>query len=114
MQLLVPRIGILKPGTRKTKIHVDRIRTCDLIIHAIEQVLLISSIVQHGDFWPIQESATVQAVHSDEVAPLLSPVGKIDPNVRGAKTAIACVHPPCWLGHSQAGARRYLDNDARL
>src|SRR5260370_41666900 len=70
--------------------------------------------MQHRELWPIKESAAAQTVQSKEVAPLRAPICEIEAHGSSAKTAVGSVHPARWPGYSLAGARRHLDDDARL
>jgi hypothetical protein len=50
VQLLIPGVGILKPGTRIADVQVDSIRLRNLVIHAVEHVLFVAFIVQRDQF----------------------------------------------------------------
>ena len=78
MKLLVVRIGILKPGTREAQVEVNGVRSRELVVHAVEQVLLITLGVHYSKLRRIKKPARVQAARGNEIPPLLPSVTKFE------------------------------------
>jgi len=46
-----------------------------VVVHTIEEIFFVASIVQHGKFRRIKEASAIQTAQRNEVAPLFSAVG---------------------------------------
>src|ERR1700746_166259 len=95
--LRVKRIGILKPGTRVSQIQVDGIAGRDLVVHAVEQVFLISLGVYHGELGWIEETTAIECVGRNEIAPLVAAVGEVDADIGGPERTVRSSHSSGWL-----------------
>src|ERR1035437_4463016 len=73
----VVRVGRLKPGTTVIQIQVTRVGRRHCVIDAVEDVLLVSLVVEDGELGGIEEAAGVEAVGLDEVTPLRTAIGQI-------------------------------------
>ena len=73
----VKRIRCLEPASTVAEVQMNRVGGGELIVHAVEQVLFIALVVEHGEFWRVEEAASVQAAYGDEVSPVLAAVRKI-------------------------------------
>src|SRR5208337_4238408 len=62
-------------------------------------------IVQRLVFRPIQESACVQSVRRNEVAPVVAAVRKIESTVGTSKGAVRGRNASVWLGYTEARPR---------
>src|SRR5260370_35978805 len=102
------------PRAAVGQVQVQSIFLRDLKIQPVKPVFLITFGMNHLDFRWIQESPALQSVYGDEVPPFLSPIGKIEANVRGAKTSVGTVYSPRRFGHAEPGFRGYFDHQARF
>ncbi len=50
----------------------------ELVVDAIEDVLLVALVVEDGELGRVEEAAGVEAVDLDEVAPVLAAVAEVD------------------------------------
>ena len=85
-----------------------------LIIHAVEEVLLVSLVVHHDEFRRIEEAAGIQAVGGDEISPVLAAVAEVEAHIGVPKAAVFGGQAAVRRGHSLAGARGYVDDQACL
>src|SRR5216684_5404056 len=70
--------------------------------------------MDHLELRRIEESARVQAVCGDEIAPLLTSKRYVHASVRRPEAPIRSSQTANWFGLAEAGTRRYLDHQARL
>src|SRR5580765_2060791 len=59
MRLRIERVGILKPGTCVSEVHVDGIRLVGLKVHTVKDVLLVTLGMHDGKFRWIEEPAGI-------------------------------------------------------
>src|SRR6266404_1320532 len=59
MRLRIERVGILKPGTCVSQVHVDCIGPVGLKVHAVKDVLLVPLVMHHSKFRWIEEPAGI-------------------------------------------------------
>src|SRR4029077_6307940 len=104
----------LKPRPRILEISVDRILVRELIVHSIENVRLISFVVNRLKFRWIEKAPGFQSICRDEVAPSLIAVGQVETYVGRTKAAIRGNDASSRLRHSQTGFRCYLDHQTGL
>src|SRR5689334_23696218 len=71
-------IGVwrLKPRARVLQVSVKRICRIELVVDAIEDVLLVAFVVQRLELGAVEEAAGVETADGDEVAPVLAAVCK--------------------------------------
>src|SRR4029077_3601182 len=93
---------------------MDRIRLRHLIIDAVKQILFIPLVMDDSELRWVKKPATVQAIHRNEVPPILPSVSKIETtiygpkaSIRGGKRAVGCSDPLPRTG-------RNIDHYARL
>src|SRR4029077_11135307 len=88
LKLLVERIGILEPGTRKSRVELDGVLIGQLEIKAIEGVLLVALVVHYLEFGRVEKPAGVQSAQGNVVAPFRASVGKVHIAGRRAERAV--------------------------
>ncbi len=66
----------LEPGARVLQIGVQRVGVVELIVDAVEDVLLVALVVQRLELGAVEKASGVQAADRDEVAPTLSAIGE--------------------------------------
>src|ERR1035437_6239156 len=107
----VVRVGRLKPGTTVIQIQVDRVGRRYCVIDAVEDVLLVSLVVEDGELGGIEKAASVEAVGLNEVAPLRVAIGEIESGGRRTEGAIGGIDAAGGLGDALAGARGGHDDE---
>ena len=68
----------------------------------------------YGKLWWVEKTARIQAARGKEVTPLRATIGKVEPEIGGAKTAIRGGDRTLGSGHAFARACRYINDDAGL
>src|SRR5215469_14275547 len=53
LQLLIPAIGRLEPGTREFQIQVTGVLVREAVVNTIEDILLVTLAVKYDEFWRI-------------------------------------------------------------
>src|SRR2546428_4740911 len=66
------------------------------------------------EFRWIEKAPAVQSVRGNEIAPSVAPEGDCAARIRGAKRAVRSGHAARRPFLPKTGARRHLDNEARL
>src|SRR2546426_5747256 len=110
----IKRVRILEPGTRIAAVQMNRIGTTKLQIHAVEHVLLITLGMNDLEFRWIEETARIQAVRRDEIAPLRSSKRYIEARIIRTETPVRSAYTSNRLRLAQARTRCHLDDQARL
>ena len=67
-------VGRLEPGARIAEIEMDGVGGGELVVDAVEEVLLVALVVDGVELGRIEEAAGVHHVGGDEVAGLLRAV----------------------------------------
>src|SRR6266403_5400171 len=88
--------------------------TGKLQVHAVEDVLLVTFRMDDLKLRRIEETARIQAIRRDEIAPLQASKGHIEATIIRAKAPIRSSHTSNRFCLAEAGTRRYLDYQARL
>lgn len=70
---IVERVGSLKPRSAEAEVEVDGVSGRELAIDAVENIELVSFVVEDGELRRIEESTRVEAVNLDEVTQFLPP-----------------------------------------
>ena len=84
------------------------------IVHSIENVLLITLVVEHGELWRIEEATGIESVGLKKVAPFLAAIRQIEAACRGSEGTIGCADTARGLGHALPGARGRHNHQAGL
>ena len=98
--LRVVGVGRLEPGARVSEVQADRVGRRDLVVDAVEEVLLVALVVDRVELRRIEEAASVHYVSGDEVADLLRAVGEIEAHVGRAEGSVGRVDLAVRLGIS--------------
>src|SRR2546423_5136051 len=93
---------------------MHRVCAGKLQVHAVEKVLFVALGMHHLEFWGIEETAGVQRVRGDEIAPLRTAKRYVKATVGRAKAAVRGFHAAHRFCLAQAGTRRHLDDQTRL
>src|SRR5256885_15949159 len=93
---------------------MHRVCAGKLQVHAVEKVLFVALGMHHLEFWRIEETASIQRVRGDEIAPLRTAKRYVKATVRRAKAAVRGFHAAHRFCLAQAGTRRHLDDQTRL
>ena len=56
------------------------------VVHAIEDVLLIALVVEHGELRRIEKPSGIQPVGFNEVTPVLAAIGEVETGCRGCRS----------------------------
>ena len=112
--LRVEGIGGLKPRTRVAQVQLDRVCIGEFIVHAVEKVLFVPFIVHDRVFRGIEEAAGLQPAERDKIPPVSAAIRQVGRETRRAEAAVRCGYTAVRLINSQTGARRHLDDQARL
>src|ERR1022692_1202053 len=86
---IVVRVRRLEPGAGELKIEMQRVRLRKLIVETVKQVLFVPLVVHHDELRWVKEAAAVESVDSDEVSPVLTAIGEVHIQIRGAEGAVA-------------------------
>ncbi len=86
----------------------------ELVIDAVEQILLVALVVCNLEFRGIEKAAIIQSAHGDEIPPLGSAETQIESNIGRPKTAVRGGDTALGSGHALAGAGCHVDHDAGL
>src|SRR5579871_3704246 len=100
LQLLVPAVGRLEPGTREFQVQVDGVFLREGVVHTIEDVLFVTLAVKYDEFGGVEKSPGIQSIHRNEVAPGLSSISEISRECRGAKCPIRSSDAAMRRGHA--------------
>ena len=93
---------------------MHRVCVGKLQVHAVEYVLLVALGMHHLEFGWIEETAGIQRIRGDEIAPLRTAKPYVKATVRRAKAAVRGFHAAHRFCLAQAGTRRHLDDQTRL
>src|SRR5580765_5728785 len=93
---------------------MDGVRRCELTVHAIKNVLLVSFRVHDRELRWIEETSGVESAGRDEVSPLVASIGEIETDVGSAERAVGGGQVPGRLLHSLARAGSEVDDHAGL
>ncbi len=112
--LRVVAIRRLKPRPRVLHVRMQRTLLVQLVVDAIEEVLLVALGVIHRELRCIEKPPRLQPIRRDEVAPVLAAIRHIEGKIARAEAAIAERYASGRRGNALARARRRLDHQARL
>src|SRR5690348_2750465 len=93
---------------------MNRIGTAELQIHAVEYVLLVALRMDDLEFRRIEETACIQAICGNEIAPLRTSKRHIEAHIIRTETSVRSSHASNRFRLSEPGTRRHLDNQAGL
>src|ERR1700756_2138196 len=85
---IVVGIWILKPGSRETKVQVNRVPVRDLVVDAVEYIFQVAFGMDHGKFRRVEKTTGIQSIHRDEVPPLRSAIGEVESASDRAKRSV--------------------------
>ena len=111
---VVVRVRCLEPGAREAEVEMQSVRLRQLVIEAVENVLLVATRVEDDKLRRVQKAPGVEPVGRDEVPPVLAAVGEISIQIGTAEGAIAGRDAAMRRGRTQAGACRHIDHQAGL
>ena len=86
----------------------------ELIVDAIEEILLVALVVKDNKLRRIEKAPSVQAVELKEVSSFLGAVSEIERTVGGAEVSIGRGNVSCGLGQSLSRAGRDVNDQAGL
>src|ERR1019366_8906818 len=109
---VVVRVGRLKPGAAVVQIQMKRVYGREVVVHAVEYVLLVALVVEDRELWRIEKAPRVEAVSFDKIAPFLAAIGQIGCARRRSECAIRTADAAGRLGNSLTRARGGYNHEA--
>ncbi len=94
------------------KVRVDRVCARDLVIHAVKEILLIPLVVNSVKLRRIEESAGIQTIGCDEVAPLLSSIRQAEAAADRTEATVRREDATRRLCYTEPRSSRYLNHQA--